>query len=130
MLANNLKAIIYYGAWYFIVFCFLLMDRIRVIFERMVPMGIVRILILGVATLIFSSIFTWLFMRPTGGRMAGIRNNFGLIIMDIGVMLAAAIGFTMKAFTLLELVMVGVMLLLQLMIVFAIMRNKEENYYE
>ncbi|WP_459129185.1 hypothetical protein [Guggenheimella bovis] len=131
MLANNTKTFIYHALWYFVVAGVFFIEKSRTILAQFIPDETLRLLVMGGATIIFSLIFTILFMEPMDSFGKNVGSNVTLILLDVGVITLSAIMYLFKRLSLYQTIMTGLFIILQLLIVFIVMKlkgNKEETY--
>lgn len=127
MIWNNLKTLIYHGMWYFVILSLFFVNKTKAIVEAFIPDMLTRFLIVGIATIVFSIIFTSLFMRPMGSYLNNFTSNGFLILLDIGVIVASVMFFLIGKLTIFEVVLVGLFLLLQIFVVMMVMQLKERR---
>ena len=131
MFANNLKTLIYHSLWYFVMLSLFFADKTKPIIEAFIPDMMTRLLIIGISTVLFSLIFTVLFMKPMGSTMSNVSSNGFLIILNIAVMLGLAWFYLMERFSIFEVILVGLFLLLQFFIIMLVMQTKQRRvHYE
>lgn len=131
MFANNLKTLIYHSLWYFVMLSLFFADKTKPIIEAFIPDMMTRLLIIGISTVLFSLIFTVLFMKPMGSTISNVSSNGFLIILNIAVMLGLAWFYLMERFSIFEVILVGLFLLLQFFIIMLVMQTKQRRvHYE
>lgn len=131
MFANNLKTLIYHALWYFVMLSLFFADKTKPIIEAFIPDMMTRLLIIGISTVLFSLIFTVLFMKPMGSTMSNVSSNGFLIILNIAVMLGLAWFYVMERLSIFEVILVGLFLLLQFFIIMLVMQTKQRRvHYE
>ncbi len=127
MISNNFKTIIYHAMWYFLILSVFLLDNMRSIFNGLVPDPMKQILILGIATVIFSTIFAILFLRGQGSFMANFNSMASLVIMDIFLSLGIALGVLFERFDIPTAAIGFLFLLLQLVMVMGVLSTKRRR---
>ncbi|MDI9473079.1 MAG: hypothetical protein GX260_00660 [Tissierellia bacterium] len=127
MISNNFKTIIYHTMWYFLILSVFLLDNMRSIFNGLVPDPMKQILILGIATVIFSTIFAILFLRGQGSFMANFNSMASLVIMDIFLSLGIALGVLFERFDIPTAAIGFLFLLLQLVMVMGVLSTKRRR---
>jgi hypothetical protein len=113
--------------WYFLILSVFLLDNMRSIFNGLVPDPMKQILILGIATVIFSTIFAILFLRGQGSFMANFNSMASLVIMDIFLSLGIALGVLFERFDIPTAAIGFLFLLLQLVMVMGVLSTKRRR---
>ncbi|NLY36886.1 MAG: hypothetical protein GX046_06605 [Tissierellia bacterium] len=103
MIKNNLKTLIYLGLWYFVLLTSVIFTNFRGLVGGLIPHGFSPIVFYGVATLIYSLIFALLFLKPQGSMMDNFSSMGALVALDIGVILAVALGALFMRYSYLDL---------------------------
>ena len=128
MIWNNIKTLIYHGLWYFVILSLFFIQKTEAIVETLIPSAMTRFLVIGITTTLFSLIFTSLFMRPMGSYMNNFTSNGFLILLDIGVLVAAVMFYLIGKITIFEVILIGLFLILQIFVVMLVMQMKERRH--
>lgn len=128
MIWNNIKTLIYHGLWYFVILSLFFIQKTEAIVEAFIPSAMTRFLVIGITTTLFSLIFTSLFMRPMGSYMNNFTSNGFLILLDIGVLVAAVMFYLIGKITIFEVILIGLFLILQIFVVMLVMQMKERRH--
>lgn len=125
MVKNNLKALVYFGLWYFVIVASVFLGNFRGFVERLIPAGLSTVTVFGILTMVFSVFFAMLFLEPQGNMMSNFSSLASVVILDIGMVLGLAIGVLFKQFSYTDL-LVGVgSIALHLLFMLAILRVKK-----
>ncbi|NLY72604.1 MAG: hypothetical protein GX079_02805 [Tissierellia bacterium] len=105
MIKNNLKTLVYFGLWYFVLVASVIFMNFRNFIGAIIPDALGPVPFFGIATLVYSIIFTLLFLRPMGSAVDNFSSLASLVALDIGVILAVALGALFMRFSYIELLM-------------------------
>ncbi len=125
MVKNNFKGLVYFGLWYFVLFASVLLGNFRGFVQGFIPSGVSPITVYGIATLIFSILFTLLFLEPQGHMMSNFSSIASVVILDIGVILAVAIGVLFLKYTYTDLLIAVGSIVIQLLSMLGILKVKK-----
>lgn len=128
MTRNNILTLIYHGIWYVIVVSFYLLDRLRGILVGIAPDPLTRGMVLAIATVIFSLIFTALFMNDQGSLGDNFNSNSTLVILDVILLIAAGIGFFFNRVSIEEILPLVAMVVVQFLVILLVMRLKRVHH--
>lgn len=128
MTRNNILTLIYHGIWYVIVVSFYLLDRLRGILVGIAPDPLTRGMVLAIATVIFSLIFTALFMNDQGSLGDNFNSNSTLVILDVIMLIAAGIGFFFNRVSIEEILPLVAMVVVQFLVILLVMRLKRVHH--
>lgn len=124
MIKNNLKTLIYFGLWYFLLLTSVFFTNFRGLVMGLIPAGMSHILFYGIATLIFSLIFALLFLRPQGNMVDNFSSIGALVALDIGVILAVAVGALFMRYSYVDLILAIGFCFVQLAMILGILNFK------
>ena len=127
MVSNNFKTVLYHVLWYFLILSVFLFDNMRSIFQGLVTDPARQLMVLGIATVIFSTLFAILFLRGQGSFMANFNSIASLVIMNILLSLGIAVGVLFQKFDLPAAGMGILLLLLQLVKVMGVLSAKRRS---
>lgn len=124
MMSNNLKTIFYHALWYFLIVSVFFFDNMRAIFNGLVPENSTQVLVLGGATVVFSTIFAILFLRGQGSFIENFNSIASLVVMNILLGLGVAVGVLFNRFDLASAGVALLLFLLQIILVMAVLTGK------
>ncbi len=127
MVSNNFKTVLYHLLWYFLIVSVFFFDNMRSIFTGLVSDPMKQVMILGIATVVFSTLFAILFLRGQGSFMANFNSVASLVIMNILLSLGLAVGVLFKRFDLPSAGMGLLLFLLQLVMVMGVLTAKRRS---
>lgn len=126
MIKNNLKTLVYMGLWYFVLVSSVIFMNFRNLVNGLIPQALGPVVFLGLLTLVYSLIFSLLFLRPQGNLVDNFSSIGSLVALDIGVILAVALGSLFMRFSYLELIITVGFCLAQLALVLAVLAIKRD----
>lgn len=124
MIKNNVKTLIYFGLWYFVLLASVFFTNFRGFVTGFIPDDFSHILFYGIATLIFSLIFALLFLRPQGNMVDNFSSIGALVALDIGVILAVAVGALFMRYSYVDLILAIGFCFVQLAMILGILNFK------
>lgn len=127
MIKNNIKTLIYFGLWYFVLVSSVLFTNFRGFIARFIPDNFNAMLFYGIATIIFSLLFALLFLRPQGSMMDNFTSIGALVALDIGVILAVALGVLFTRYSYVDLIIAIVFIFAQLLLILGILKIKAQK---
>lgn len=129
MTKNNILTLIYHGLWYTILLGFYLLSGLHSMLLSIAPEALTRGIIIASVTVVFSLIFTALFMKDQGSLGDNFSSNATLMILDVLLVLGAAIGFIFNRITLIEVLSLFIMVVVQFVVILIVMRLKRNSHY-
>lgn len=127
MIKNNVKTLIYFGLWYFVLVSSVLFTNFRGFIARFIPDNFNAILFYGIATIIFSLLFAFLFLRPQGTMMDNFTSIGSLVALNIGVILVVALGVLFTRYSYIDLITTIVSIFVQLVMILGILKIKSKK---
>lgn len=114
------------GLWYFVLVSSVIFMNFRNLVNGLIPQALGPVVFLGLLTLVYSLIFSLLFLRPQGNLVDNFSSIGSLVALDIGVILAVALGSLFMRFSYLELIITVGFCLAQLALVLAVLAIKRD----
>lgn len=126
MLSNNLKAFFYHLLWYMVVVAGFFLTNFKEIMKGIIPSSIGPVIFYAAGTVVFSTLFAMLFLKPQGSFASNISSCGLLIILDIFLTLGIAVAFVFEQITARETSVALLLLVFQLIIIQLILVAKEQ----
>ncbi len=125
MISNNIKTFIYLGLWYFVLVTSVIFMNFRGLVAGLIPQALGPVLFFGILTLIYSLVFALLFLRPLGNMVDNFSSIGTLVALDIGVILAVALGTLFMQFSYQDLIISIAFCFTQIGLVLAVLAGKK-----